>query len=181
MKKALLNSLEAAVRELDADPSQYLGPGLSEQDVRHLCTALPFALPLILEDWWQWHNGGWAELKLGFRALSLEAAIATYQERLVMGSEFVASKDTPPEMRDRDIWWHTSWLPVFSTGGPSVIALDTRNGAIRQIDWGWLPSPEYAGIVAPSFEAWIEELVKELRSGRYRIDATHGLVPADLA
>jgi len=112
--------------------------------------------------------------------LPLHVALDSYRRRRAQAQEAAEDPGTAQWLRDPDIWWHESWLPLFATGGSQTFTLDcdVPDGApspIRNIDWERIGEDDYDWPIAGSLADHLARCVETLDSDRYTYDAGRGV------
>lgn len=66
-------------------------------------------------------------------------------------------------------WWNPAWLPIVSSGSGHFLCVDLApgpEGRVGQVVLFLHDAPERY-VVAPSYRAWLEAVVRDLESGAY--------------
>lgn len=96
-----LENLNLLLKRTFLDEMAHFNPSLDRDSQKQLCQVLsPLSVPAALNSLYEWHNGATepAELVPGFQFLTLEEAIAEYQDLL---------SDTQKSL------WNPLWFPIF--------------------------------------------------------------------
>jgi cell wall assembly regulator SMI1 len=178
LDEATLERLEGLLIRHRPDVVDALAPGLSDERMDELAASIDLTLGHEPRGWWGWHDGSLTYILPGLGHLSLEEAIAEYTERRRWARRFMDESQTADALRDEEIWWRRSWLPIFETGGQHVLVLECEEpdgpAPVRQIDWSLLPEAQYAAVLAPSLGEFLERYIAAIEAGRHWYDAEKG-------
>jgi len=137
-------------------------------------------LPAALRESYRLHNGqrGQATGIVGnWRWLPLQEVVREWQlwnEMRRMGA--FAEWNARPDLGIQPDWWNEGWIPFTADGNGNHHCLDLnpdtkQRGQLGQIIVVYSDS-EMREVLAPSFEAWLEEIVAGLEGGRFPIAVT---------
>jgi cell wall assembly regulator SMI1 len=163
--KAEEGGLKDALARLDAWLKQHRGryhaglrPGATEAELGEWAEALGRPVPAGLADWLRWHNGQDEDLIGAF----------------VESFRLMSVRDVIEESRQRraEPGWQPAWVPILDDDQGDLVVLDTsRDGLpVREVWQGRDDFPE----VAPSLEAWVGTLLRDMEAGRYLEDPERG-------
>jgi cell wall assembly regulator SMI1 len=150
-----------------------LNSGASEAALQEAEAYLGVAFPADVRESYGIHNGQPRDapgLTDGGEFLSLERMREEWQlwKDPLDGGDFDGITSEPQEPIRND-WWHPKWIPLTYDGAGNHLCLDldpAPGGNLGQIITMWHDDGERT-VEAPSFRAWLEELVANLESGDY--------------
>jgi hypothetical protein len=175
-----LDRLERALQSHGVPVRAASRRGLSVRVMRDLGARHRIRLPQEALTWWGWRDLRGLRLLPAHQQLPLDVALDDYRRRRAQAIEAATDPGTAVELRDPDIWWHQSWLPLFASGGGQTVTLDCDVPAgspspIRTIDWERVSEDDYDWPVANSLAAHLAGWSKALESDRYTYDAERGV------
>jgi hypothetical protein len=156
-------------------------PGLDAEEMAAACERERVAPSREALLWWGWRDGSSLQILPGLDHIALAAAL---EGRRIL-RDLAADIAGEPPQTDPDAWWNPGWIPIFSTGGLSKIALDCSAerealSPVRQIDWDGFGGSHYARAFARSLGEYVARAVRCLSGGRYTYDGERDMwLPMD--
>jgi hypothetical protein len=180
----LLHQLERALQAHGVPIPAASRPGLSVDVMRDLGTRHGIRLPQEALTWWGWRDLRGLRLLSAHQYLPLAVALDQYRRRRDQAKEAATEPGTAVLLRDPDIWWHHSWVPLFATGGGQTVTLDCdvpddAPSPIRNIDWERISEDDYDWPIADSLAAHLAGCLETLETGRYTYHAAWGVWRSD--
>jgi cell wall assembly regulator SMI1 len=149
--------------------------GLTPPEIEDRFAAARLEAPREAVTWWSWRDGSTLDILPGLGHISLASAL---EGRDVLRRVAAETAQTAfGELRDPDMWWKPTWVPIFDTGGQPKIVLDCVRqpdglSPLRQIQWDMIGLDGFAASFAGSLGEYIERAVNALEEGLYRYDAS---------
>jgi hypothetical protein len=160
--------------------------GLSERTIRTALAPLGIDPTRELLAWWGRHDGwydpderfyAW-EVLPGLQSYSLADALYVYDRSRKLALDNAAERVTPA-LADPDASYHSSWLPIFATGGMVKIVVECREGSgggtpVRWYDPSETGQPDHGLVYSESLGTVIDEALSLVEDGTFRFDEDEG-------
>jgi cell wall assembly regulator SMI1 len=138
-----------------------LQPGARPADLDALQAHLGMAIPESLQSLLRWRNG------------QRDTSAGHFESnRDLLGTDRLAAVKRGLDESAAQAGWQSAWLPFLFEESGNGLYLDTSQATVpvRAFQKG---SPEHVS-VAPSLEAWLEDVVGALERGEYQLDPERG-------
>jgi cell wall assembly regulator SMI1 len=183
--------IESWIRRNAPQVLDVLHPGASDVQIAELEEVLSIEFPEDFKASYRLHNGqstyGYGLIN-GCELLSLERIRDEWQvwktllESGTFQTEDGQDQGCEPAPGVCNVWWHPKWIPFTYDGGGNHDCLDlnpTESGTAGQIITMWHDEPARE-IVAPSFQAWLNQYAESLEAGRLVFSEEYnGIVDVD--
>jgi molybdopterin molybdotransferase len=159
-----------------------LRPGADDAAITAVETAVQATLPADLAELLRIHDGQqnrpFLNTVAGFMLLPCRDIVEAWREyaELVDAGDL----DKPAESKDdtvRPVWWSKRWVPFAEGAGGDLLCVDLDPGAkgrVGQVLRFWHDEP-WRQQLAASVGALLDDYLRDLRAGKYRVGGTGGL------
>jgi cell wall assembly regulator SMI1 len=161
----LLVELEQRWRDEGAPVATRLSPGLRDEEIDAVTSAVGIVLPTEARRWWRWHDGVAAlgvrlarerEVAPGLEFLPLAEAVhrcLRYREISRVWSENAPGVDPEP-------WWGPTWFVIVDAGQAGIVAGDCAIPDDAPTPIRCVSPPEPGNPIAPPLLGSFGEVVK---------------------
>jgi cell wall assembly regulator SMI1 len=157
-----------------------LRPGATDLEIAETEQFLGVTFPEAVRESYRIHDGQSSEgpgLIDAWELLSLERIKDEWKvwKDLLDGGDFEGN-ESEPEEGVRGDWWNDRWVPLTYSGSGDHHSLDldpAPEGTTGQIILMWHDMAERP-LIAPSFEAWMEQFADDLEAGLYAHSEDYG-------
>lgn len=172
----LAEALISRLRELEPEIADSFFPTATERVIRRLETTTKATVPAGLRAFWRTYDGqdlnSFGIFDGDFLFLSAEGALDDWaMKKKIFGSggkwEWY---EAPPQVRAEV--WNPGWIPFAWAPTGDTICVDlapTKVGKAGQVIMTGVAT-DYRALLSKSFEDWLENLVADLRFGRFSRD-----------
>lgn len=172
----LISRLDVWLRSNRASYYDQLLPGATDEEIQRLEQSLGLSLPESFKVLYRWHNGQPDEFFEAFHDNKMFLSIQEIEKTWIDLKELLEGGDFEIEN-----WWCVGWVPFMHDGGGNYLCLDlegTFTGQKGQLLEFW--HDDYGrDVLYPSFEDYLETLVKYFESEVWQKDEKYWIVEKD--